>query len=841
MNEKEKSYWNLTSLEAMEQVNIDLNGLTSKEAAARLKNYGENMISEKKKLSQVRAFLNQLKNPIILILLFATIISAVTGDWFDAQIILVIILGSAILSFYQEYSAGQAIEKLKSKVQVTCSVKRDGVFVDTPSRLVVPGDIIQLSGGDLIPADGLLLESDDLFVNQSALTGESMAVEKREGIIPDDSEVDERSNSVFMGTSVFSGNAVMLVMETGAKTQFGQIAEELTLRPDETDFERGVRHFGYLLSQIMFILTLTVFAINVFLDKPALDSLLFSVALAVGITPQLLPAIISITLSSGARVMAKNGVIVQRLNSIENFGSMDILCTDKTGTLTEGNIQLDGALDINGKESADIYRLAYLNATLQTGMRNSLDEAIQQYKKTDVEGVKKLDEIAFDFNRRRLSVLYEEDTQRTLVTKGAFKSVMEVCTSVELNGVRQARDSQIDLELEERYKKWSEQGIRVLGLAIKTKSLGETISLDEEQELVFIGFLLFSDHPKEDAAPTILELAGKGVDLRIITGDNQLIAVHTAKSVGMEVTGVLTGKELRLMNDEALWNKIETINLFVEVDPNQKERIILALKKRSHVIGYMGDGINDVPALHAADVSISVDNAVDVAKEAADIILLEKKLSVLSRGIEEGRKTFNNTLKYILVTTSANFGNMFSVAGISLILPFFPLLPKQILLLNFLTDFPALTLSKDTVDEEMLQKPRKWDIHFIRNFMFTFGLVSSVFDYFITFILFDIFRESQLLYQSGWFIFSILTELFTLMVMRTKKPFFKSKPAATLLISTVIVGAVTLLFPYTPLALLFGLQPIPFTVIGILIVLIGFYVIALEVTKKFFYRRHPEN
>lgn len=365
--------------------------------------------------------------------------------------------------------------------------------------------------------------------------------------------------------------------------------------------------------------------------------------------------------------------------------------------------------------------------------------------------------------------------------------------------------------------------------------------MEEEQELVFIGFLLFSDHPKEDAAPTILELAGKGVDLRIITGDNQLIAVHTAESVGMEVTGVLTGKELRLMNDEALWNKVEAINLFVEVDPNQKERIILALKKRSHVIGYMGDGINDVPALHAADVSISVDNAVDVAKEAADIILLEKKLSVLSRGIEEGRKTFNNTLKYILVTTSANFGNMFSVAGISLILPFFPLLPKQILLLNFLTDFPALTLSKDTVDEEMLKKPRKWDIHFIRNFMFTFGLVSSVFDYFITFILFDIFRESQLLYQSGWFIFSILTELFTLMVMRTKKPFFKSKPAATLLISTVIVGAVTLLFPYTPLAPLFGLQPIPFTVIGILIVLIGFYVIALEVTKNFFYRRHPEN
>lgn len=831
-------YWSLDSSEALDQVRSSTDGLSSKEAATRLTAYGENVIKPKKRLSQVALFLNQFKNPIILILIFATIISAVTGDWFDAQIILLIVMGSALLSFYQEYSAGQAIEKLRSKVQITCSVKRDGKFSAISSQLVVPGDIIQLSGGNMIPADGRLLESEDLFVNQSLLTGESMSVQKIAGVVSEDSEVGERQNCVFMGTSVFSGHAIELVMETGTATHYGRIAEQLTLRPPETDFERGIRHFGFLLTQIMLILTLTVFAINVLLDKPAIDSLLFSVALAVGITPQLLPAIISITLSKGARVMAKGGVIVRRLNSIENFGSMDTLCTDKTGTLTNGDIQLDGALDWNGQDSEKVFRLAYLNATLQKGMRNSLDETIQKVKKLDIATVQKLDEVAFDFTRRRLSVLYREEGQATLVVKGAFNSVFEVCRFIEIDGVKRAKSDDLVAELEQRYKAWSEQGIRVLGIAQKTEALPEKVTVADEKDMIFMGFLLFSDHPKEDAASTIQELSRKGVALRIITGDNKLIALHTAQAVGIEITGTVTGKELRLMTEETLWRKIEHINLFAEVDPNQKERIILALKKKAHVVGYMGDGINDLPALHAADVSISVDNAVDVAKESADIVLMEKSLSVLNRGIEEGRTTFSNTLKYIWVTTSANFGNMFSVAGISLILNFFPLLPKQILLLNFLTDFPALSLSGDSVDEEMVQTPRKWDIKFIQQFMFTFGLVSSVFDYLITFILFSIFRESQGLYQSGWFTFSILTELATLMVIRTQKPFFKSKPAPLLIGSTVAIGVITMLLPYTPLASLFALEPIPFNVIVTLILLIGFYIAAMEGTKYFFYRHH---
>lgn len=467
----------------------------------------------------MKLFFNQFKNPIIIILLFATIISAVTGDWFDAQIILLIVLASAVLSFYQEYSAGQAIEKLRSKVQVTCSVKRDGKFFDLPSRLVVPGDIIQLLGGNLIPADSLILESSDLYVNQSVLTGESMSVEKKEGIIPLDSVVEARSNCIFMGTTVFSGEATAVVMKTGLMTQYGGIAEQLALRPPETDFERGVRHFGYLLTQIMLILTLTVFAVNVLLDKPAIDSLLFSVALAVGITPQLLPAIISITLSKGARVMAKSGVIVRRLNSIENFGSMDILCTDKTGTLTDGDIQLDGAVDLNGQDSENIFHLAYLNAVLQKGMKNTLDEAIRKYKELNITTVQKLDEVAFDFSRRRLSVLFLEEGHRKLVVKGAFNSVLEVCSYVEINGVKRINDADVAAELEQRYKDWSDQGIRVLGLAQKTEDLPTQVTIDDEKEMVFMGFLLFSDHPKVDAAPTIQDLARRGVGLRIITGD----------------------------------------------------------------------------------------------------------------------------------------------------------------------------------------------------------------------------------------------------------------------------------------------------------------------------------
>lgn len=836
-DKKSMKYWSTDLKNVLEQYKFNVEGLSSQEAQLRLKEYGENTISQKKKTSGLLLFLTQFKNPIIIILLIATSISAVSGEWIDALIILAIVLGSAVLSFFQEYSASNAIEQLRAKVQATTIVVRDGKEIEVPSVKIVPGDIIKLSAGSLIPADGLLIESSDFYVNQSVLTGESLPSEKKVTQVSEDASIEERINCVFMGTNVNSGNGTVMIMETGEHTSFGEIAKKLTLRPPETEFESGVRHFGYLLTKIMLVLTLTVFAINVIFKRPAIDSLLFSVALAVGITPQLLPAIISITLSMGSRSMAKAGVIVRRLNAIENFGSMDVLCTDKTGTLTEGLIRLDGAADFNGEPSEDVLRLAYINAKLQVGMVNTLDATIVNSRDIDISTVKKHGEIPFDFTRARMSVIVEDNNEIKMIAKGAFRNIIKVCTVVKTNGTQIPIDEAMLEKIEKCYEDWSNQGVRVLGVSEKNVSLKDKYEVEDERDMVFKGFLLLFDHPKADVAETIVELDKKGVSLRIITGDNRLIAAHTAKSVGFKVTGLLTGSDLMKLSDEALLNKIETTNLFAEVDPNQKERILLMLKKRGHVVGYMGDGINDVPALYASDVSISVDNAVDVAKESADFVLMENSLKVLSHGIELGRTTFSNTLKYILVTTSANFGNMFSMAGASLFLPFLPLLPKQILMINFLTDFPALNISRDSVDGEILKKPRRWDIGEIKKFMLTFGLISSVFDYLTFAVLFIGFKAQQNVFQSAWFTFSILTELIILLVMRTHKPFYKSKPAPILIYSVGVVAVIALVIPYLkPINGVLSIEPIRPIMLIALFGIIVLYIITTEIAKYFFYK-----
>ncbi|MEQ8198340.1 MAG: magnesium-translocating P-type ATPase [Clostridiaceae bacterium] len=829
-------YWSMPLDAVLQHFHSTINGLTSEDAELRLKEYGENSIKEQKKISQLMLFINQFKNPIIIILIIATVISAATGEWIDATIILLILFASAILSFLQEYSASNAVEELRAKVQVKSVVLRDEKPAEIPSGKLVMGDIVKLSTGSLIPADGLVLESLDFFVNQSILTGESLPAEKRPEVVSEDASMEERINCVFMGSNVHSGSATVLIVRTGDDTEFGQIANQLTLRPPETEFERGVRHFGYLLTQIMLVLTLAVFAINVILKRPAIDSLLFSVALAVGITPQLLPAIISITLSRGSHTMAKEGVIVRRLESIENFGSMDVLCTDKTGTLTEGVIRLGGAVDVEGNDSDTVFRLAYLNAKLQTGMANSLDETIIRAKNIDISNVKKYGEVPFDFTRERLSVIVQEDNLPMMIVKGALNNILNICSHVQIEGVIKVKDDKVLGSIQQRYEAWSNKGIRVLGIAQKPVQLREKYVVEDEKEMVFMGFLLLFDHPKSDVSQTIADLEHNGVSLCVITGDNKLVAMHTAEAVGLKISGVLTGTELMRLRDEALWNKIEATNLFAEVDPNQKERIILALKKKCHVIGYMGDGINDVPALHAADVSISVDNAVDVAKESADLVLMEKNLEVLNRGIQLGRTTFGNTLKYILVTTSANFGNMFSMAGASLFLPFLPLLPKQILLINFLTDFPAITIANDAVDAEILEKPRRWNIKLIRDFMITFGLISSVFDYLTFAVLFMGFKVQEGVFQSSWFTFSILTELLILLVMRTQKPFFKSKPVPMLLYSAILVGVVTLILPYLPLSEFMNIEPVKPLILVSLFMLAGLYIIISEFAKYYFYR-----
>ncbi|MCR6545997.1 magnesium-translocating P-type ATPase [Dehalobacterium formicoaceticum] len=832
------SYWSMPDDAVLSHFHSTMEGLTSEDAAARLKEQGENSINKQKKTSQLMMFVHQFNNPIVIILIIATIISAITGEWIDAGIILIIVLASAFLSYLQEFSASNALEELREKVQVKSLVLRDGKIIEVISKNLVVGDIVELSAGSLVPADGLILESLDFTVNQSILTGESLPTEKRSGVIPEDMVIKDRANCVFMGTNVQNGRAKVLIVETGENTEFGQIANQLTLRPPETDFERGIRHFGYLLTQIMLILTLAVFAINVIFKRPAIDSLLFSVALAVGITPQLLPAIISITLSKGSRIMADNGVIVRRLNAIENFGSMDVLCTDKTGTLTEGTIRIDGAVDANGQESEAVYRLAYINAALQTGMTNTLDDAIVEAKNMDISKVKKQGEIPFDFTRARLSVIVQEDSDSppTMIVKGSLNSILGICSYVQLGDEVKAKDDTVLKDIEKLYATWSNQGTRILGIAQKNVEIKEKYVIADEQDMILMGFILLSDHPKPDVLETIVDLANNGVSLRIITGDNKLIAMHTAKAVGLDVTGVLTGDELRKLSDESLWNKIETTNIFAEVDPNQKERIILALKKNSHVVGYMGDGINDVPALHAADVSISVNNAADVAKESADLVLLENSLKVLDRGIKLGRTTFGNTLKYIQVTTSANFGNMFSMAFASLFLPFLPLLPKQILLINFLTDFPALTISNDTVDAELLKSPRSWDIKLIRNFMIIFGLISSAFDFLAFAVLLILFKASEEVFQDSWFTVSVLTELLILMVMRTQRPFFKSKPAPMLLYSSILVSIFTFALPYLPFHQLLNIDPIKPQILFSMLIIAGLYIVVTEIAKHYFYR-----
>ncbi|MHB9031949.1 MAG: magnesium-translocating P-type ATPase [Anaerolineae bacterium] len=830
------TYWARPVEDLLKEQRSSPQGLSSADAAGRLKTYGLNTTRADRPFSALRGLLGQFSQPIMLILIAATIISGFTGEWLDAGIILVIVLGSALLSFFQEYSANVAAAKLREQVRVHATVLRGGQEVPLPSEQVVPGDIVLLAAGSLIPADGVLLEELDLHVNQAVLTGESMPAEKHAGPVDAKAGLADRTNCVYMGTSVRSGTAKALIVATGTGTMFGQIAARLVLRAPETEFEHGVRRFGFFLTQVMLVLVIIIFAINVLLSRPVIDALLFSVALAVGLTPQMLPAIISVTLAKGSQKMAARGVIVKRLASIENFGSMDTLCTDKTGTLTEGVVKLDNAVDTAGAHSDDVLRSAYLNAALETGLPNALDEAIRSQGKQDISVVKKLDEVPYDFIRKRLSIAVEENGARRLITKGALDKVLEICTRVRANGADVPLDADRRQDIQKRFADWSGQGFRVLGLAERALPEEPPYTHTSEHDMSLAGFLLFFDPPKADVRKTITDLANLGVTLKIITGDNHLVGQHVAEAVGLKLQGVLVGSQLDTMSDEALGHLVENTTLFAEVDPHEKERIILALRRRNHVVGYMGDGINDAPALHTADVGISVATAVDVAKEAADFVLLKQDLDVLRQGIEEGRKTFANTIKYVFITTSANFGNMFSMAGASLFLPFLPMLPLQILLTNFFTDFPAIGIAADSVDPELVEKPRRWNIRFIRNFMLTFGLISSVFDYLTFGALLYILKASETQFQTGWFIESTITELLILLVIRTRRPFFRSKPAAVVAWAVLAVAVVTLALPYSPLNHILGMTPLPLGFVGLLLGITLAYVAASEVAKYIFYK-----
>jgi Mg2+-importing ATPase len=822
-------YWELEIEVLLRQLETSSSGLSETNAKKRLSIYGHNLLKKKKKQTPLSLFINQFKSPIIIILIFASIVSAILKDFTDTAIILAIIFLSSFLSFVQEYRATNAVERLIQTVRTKTTVKRDGKKTDVFIDEIVPGDIIFLSAGDIIPADCIILEAKDFFVNEALLTGETFPVEKGLGM---------RNNCIFMGTNVESGLAIAVVVKTGSYTEIGKIVDRLILKAPETDFERGVRRFGFLLMEVTLILVLIVFSINVYFRHPVIEALTFSLALAVGLTPQLLPAIISVNLSRGSQAMSRKGVIVKRLASIENFGTMDTLCTDKTGTLTEGTVYLHEHLDINEKKDRKILLYAYLNAFFQTGLKNPIDEAIVSFEKQEISGYEKVDEIPYDFQRRRLSVVVREhDKGNILISKGALKGILKVCKYIEYEERKYEISSRMN-DINRLYHKWSEKGLRILGLAYKMVEEKKAYSKADESEMTLIGFLLFLDPPKSDVKQMISELSQLGVNLKIITGDNRFISRYTAESVGFPIKGLLTGEDLDNMSDEAILHAVENNNIFAEVTPNQKEKIILSLKKLGHVVGFIGDGINDATAIHTSDVGISVNTAVDVAKEAADIVLLDKELETLRDGVVEGRKTFVNTLKYVFMATSANFGNMFSVAGSSLFLPFLPMLPKQILLTNFLTDFPEMTIATDEVDKELVEQPRRWDIKFIKRFMIFFGLMSSIFDYATFGVLLFVLKADAILFRTGWFIESVLSASFVVLIIRTRKPFWRSRPSKYLLLTTMLIAIITIIIPYLPFSFLFGFQQIPKDFLLSIAAILISYITVAEIGKRIFYNHY---
>lgn len=810
----------------MENAPQTIRGLSHIEVTERLKRYGHNEIAKRKKMSGLADFLLRFKNPLIFILLIAAVISASFGDWTSSVIIVVIVLISVTLDFINTYKSQKAAEALKERVKITATVIRDGKSQEIPLANIVPGDIILLTPGDLIPADGKIIQARDFFINESSLTGESFPVEK---VV---------ANEVFMGSSAVTGSAVMEVITTGQTTKFGKIAEALTKKEDLTEFDKSIKDFSYLIMKITFALVIFIFFINTLFKRDLFESFLFSAALAVGLTPELLPMIIAINLSKGSIIMAKHGVIVKKLSAIQNFGSMDILCTDKTGTLTEDKITLIKCVDGLGQQSDDVLFYAYLSSSYHSGFVSPLETAIKEFQSINISDYKKIDEIPFDYLRRRGSIVAERQDKRIMITKGAPEEILKVCTSYGKDSGAFPQDL-MDNAISQ-YKILSQDGFRVLGVAIKEISdIKDVYSKNEENKMSFIGFAAFLDPAKKTAAETLKLLKNHGVEIKIITGDNELVTQKIVHDIDLPVKGIIMGSEIEDMNDTTLRIKAEGATIFARVSPDQKTRIIQALRANGHVVGYLGDGINDAPSLKAADVGVSVNNAVDVAKESADLILLKKSLRDLINGVVEGRKTFSNTLKYLMMTLSSNFGNMFSMAGASLFLPFLPMLPAQILLNNLLYDGSQFAIPMDNVDREDVQKPKKMNMSFIKKFMIVFGPISSLFD-FATFIaLFWVFKLQAAGFQTGWFIESLATQTFVIYIIRTKKvPFFKSLPNKYLAMSTISIVVIGWLTALISIGHIFNFAPLPIPAILSIVVIIASYLIIVELVKSWFYKKY---
>lgn len=821
-------------------------GLSSNEVKSKLKEFGYNEISKVQDHSVITESLARSVNPLFAVLIISAIISGVTGNAVSASIIVLMVVLSIVIDYIQSHRSFVEVEKLKASVLSKVSVLRDNKWEDILVRELVPGDIIYLSAGDLIPADSILITAKDLHVQQAALTGESLPIEKE--ISANEKNIKnifESMKVVFSGSSVVSGIATAIVVKTGLHTELGKIAKSLSLRPPKTEFEEGIVRFGFFIAKTILLLVLFVFIASIYFKRELLESLLFSVALAVGLTPEFLPMITTVTLAAGAVKMARKKVIVKNLASIQNFGSIDILCSDKTGTITSGKMELIKYVDINGNTSERALLFSYLNSLLQSGIKSSiheavlqhinmnpLDIAILQHEHPDMQPYNKIDEIPFDFERRRSSVVVDKNGTHILISKGAPESILGLCVNYELDNKVQIVGHGDKNKFQNIYKNFSAQGYRVLALAYRKVSPQAAYRAHDEHDLTLLGFLVFCDPPLIDAAELINALKEVKVNVKILTGDNELVAQTICRQIGIDPERILLGTEIDQISDQDLINKAEETLIFARVTPHQKQRIITVLRQRGHIVGYIGDGINDAPALHVADVGISVAGGVDVAKESASIILLERNLKVLRDGILEGRKSFGNIIKYLMMGTSSNFGNMFSMAGAFLFLPFLPMLPMQILLNNLLYDIAQLTIPTDHVDEAFIRKPRHWDIDIIRRFMFYIGPISSIFDFLTFYVMLKLFSASESLFQTGWFVESLATQTLVVFIIRTAANPLKSRPSLALFLSVSIVVLIGILLPFSPIASMLGFVKLPFYYFIFLIVTVILYLIIVQMVKQ---------
>jgi len=813
------------------QTEIKILGLTPQEAAARLDQFGPNEPTAARRHSLFSDFLHAFSNPLVLILVIAAVISAFMGEAVDAGIIGVIVLLSAIIDVTQTYRSQQAMERLRDRVAPTATILRGGEWKEIQRRGVVPGDIFRLSAGDLVPADARLLVARDLYVQQAALTGESLPCEKAATGEPASPKAEAR-NMVFLGTSVVSGTATAEVVATGPRTAFGDISARLAAHPEETAFDHGLRNFSQLLARTVLFLVIFLIVASILRHRDPFQSLLFAVALAVGLTPEFMPMITSVTLSKGAVAMSRKKVIVKHLSAIQNLGSLDVLCSDKTGTLTAGTMSLDRSLDPFGNPSQRALELAYVNSRFETGIRSPLDEVILHQSPPSMEGGTKCDEIPFDFERRRLSVVVERQSRRILITKGAPEGILSLLSGYEVNGKIEPVSEDAAKRFQHTSDELNSQGFRSLAVAYVEVPARPNYSVGYECNLILAGFLTFSDEPLADAAQVMESLKQDGVEVKVISGDNDRVTGHVCAQVGIASGHILTGDELERMTDPALGHDVEETRVFARISPAQKNRILLALKHNGHAVGFMGDGINDAPSLHAADVGISVSSAVDVARDSADVILVEPGLRVLHDGIIEGRKAFGNVMKYLLMGTSSNFGNVLSMAAASFFLPFLPMLPTQILLNNLLYDVGQLTIPTDNVDDTYLQKPQRWNINLIRNFMVFIGPVSSLFDFLTFYVLLHVFRSSEAQFHTGWFVESLATQTLVLFVIRTSKNPLRSRPSNPLLATCLAVVAIGMYLPFSPLAGMLGFTPLPAAYFAFLVIATGTYLLLVEFAKR---------